>query len=269
MPKMKLFAKGKKPLIMAHRGTKNFPENSKEAFKEAVSMNVDVIETDVHITRDEEIVIFHDETVDRITNGKGKISNLNLEELKLLDIGYFFKDEKGNYSFRGKNFHILTLDELFTTFPDTQVNLDIKTPDKRAIELVGNKIRQYGRETNIIVGSFHQEIIDLLRDKYPTVYTAAGPNDVKKFILRHSIKLNWTMRNFKYQCFQIPVFHGNRRIITKKFVNWAHKKELAVHAWTINDETTMRELIELKIDGIFTDKPSLLSEISEEYSRKS
>lgn len=268
MKKMKLFAKGRKPLIMAHRGSNNFPENSLQAFTEAVSMNVDVIETDVRLTRDEEIVIFHDESVDRITNEKGKICDLNLEELKLLDMGYYFKDKNGNFPFRSKNYYILTLDELFTTFPDIQINLDIKSSNKIAVELVGSKIKQYDRENNVIVGSFHQKIIESFRDKFTVINTVAGPKDVKNFILRNTLYLNWTIRNLKYNCFQLPIYYGEKRIIDRKFIDWAHKKDLSVHVWTINNEKEMKELIELNVDGIFTDNPLLLGKVIKEFLKE-
>ena len=113
------------PRVVAHRGdSKYYPENTIPAFISAREIGVDVIETDVHLTRDGKIVIWHDPTLERNTNGKGTIESHTLSELKALDAGYTFTEDGGKtYPFRGKGVQLATLDEALKALPDTRFNI--------------------------------------------------------------------------------------------------------------------------------------------------
>ena len=119
------------PRVVAHRGdSHNFPENTMPAFLSAVNMGIDVVETDVHLTKDGEIVIWHDPTLERNTDGKGVIEEHTLSELRVYDAGYTFtKDSGRTYPFRGQGIHISTLEEVLEACPGQRFNIDLKTDD--------------------------------------------------------------------------------------------------------------------------------------------
>lgn len=256
----KNFVRNKRPLICAHRGAKlQFPENSLPSFQEAARLKVHLIETDVHLTRDKELVIFHDESLDRTTDMKGSIKDYTLNELREMDIGYNFQPEK-EFPFRNKNLKVLTIKELFVAFPAFWINIDLKDNDLIAAEVLADQIRKYNREKKVIVGSFHSQVLEHFRKLSPKVATSAHPEEVKQFIIRmrtHTLAL----LKPRYACFEVPIKHGDTIIVSEKFIQSAHNKDLAVMVWTINDEQTMHNLLDLGVDGLFTDNPQLLIDV--------
>ncbi|MFX0066811.1 MAG: glycerophosphodiester phosphodiesterase [Candidatus Hermodarchaeota archaeon] len=256
------FLKSKRPLVCAHRGAKaKFPENSLPSFQEAARLNVDILETDVHLTKDNELVIFHDESLDRTTDKKGLIRDYTLEELRQIDVGYNFLLD-GQFPFRGKNLHILTLKNLFEAFPSFWINIDIKTNEFKAAEILVRLLREYNREKSVIIGSFHPPVLEYFRKMAPNVATAAHPGEVRRFII-HLRTHTLTLFKPRFAAFQVPIKHGETTIITRKFIQAAHKKGIVVMVWTINDEKTMNWLLDLEIDGIFTDDPQLMLHVLE------
>ncbi len=259
-----LWSNKKRPLVMAHRGDQaTAPENTILAMESAVKVGADVLETDVRMTKDKELVLFHDETLDRTTNGTGKISDYTLDELKQLDFGFNFTPDGGKtYPFRGKGLTVVTVEEAFTRFTNVAFNLDIKDKESIAPKLLADIIRSHHREDAVIVASFHPEQIKRFRNILPTVKTAAHPLEVKRFVMFLSLKIpSFFIRGLDYSAFQVPLEYNGRQIVTKRFVRMAHRKNVLVHVWTINDCETMERLIDLGVDGIFTDKPSLLIEL--------
>ena len=283
------FLKGKKPLVMAHRGDSiNIPENSLQAYQDAYDLKVDVIETDLRITKDDNIIFFHDAKVDRTTNGKGSVKSLSLYQLKKLDQGYRFKgydDLEGSYPYRGKGLQIQSLEENLTRFPKVRFNLDIKDRDPKASEILAKQLKELDAEDRVMVGSFHNNQIKRFREQ-SAAPTSAGPIEVLRFRdhIRKWIKKN---KNFKitedltleqeivigeslpYFALQIPeklffikTFQG------PKFFQVSHMLDIAIHVWTINDPGDMFRLLDWGVDGIFSDNPKLLQEIVDFKFRK-
>lgn len=254
------FLKGKRPLVMAHRGRSAFtPESSLLAFKEAYDLNVDVLETDIRITKDGIPVIFHDETLDRTTNGKGKISDFNLDELIEFDLGYWhLNKEKDAYPFRNKGLQILPLHIFFEKFPKVKINLDIKDDYKKASSIIFETIKDSGAEHRVLVGSFHNEQILRFREisKHYEIPTSANTKEVLAFVSNL-----WIFSKKDYCALQVPLTHSFIKIVTASSIKRAHRKNIAVHPWTINDKEIMLSLLTWKIDGIFTDDPELLIEV--------
>ncbi|MHA1551753.1 MAG: glycerophosphodiester phosphodiesterase [Candidatus Heimdallarchaeaceae archaeon] len=254
------FLKGKRPLVMAHRGRSAFtPESSFLAFKEAYDLNVDVLETDIRITKDGIPVIFHDETLDRTTNGKGKISDFNLDELMAFDLGYWHtKKEKGEYPFRNMGLHILPLQSFFEKFPRVKINLDIKDEFKQAPSILFETIKDSGAEQRVLVGSFHNKQIIRFREisKHFEIPTSANSKEVLAFVSNL-----WIFSKKDYCALQVPLTHSFIKIVTASSIKKAHRNRIAVHPWTINNKEIMLSLLSWKIDGIFTDDPELLIEV--------
>ena len=256
----------KRPLIMAHRGdSENTPENTMLALEAAVSIGVDVLESDVRLTKDDEIVLFHDEDLERTTGATGTIRSRTLEELLQIDFGYNFTPDNGlTFPFRGTGLKIVTLREAFERFPEMIFNLDIKDTFPSAPMELARLISHLERLDSVMVGSFHNNQLERFRELIPSVPTSAHPGEVKNFVLNTKIGLpRIKIEDIQYRAFQVPVKSGPLKVITEKFVRKAHELDLAVHVWTINDSSTMNHLLDLGIDGIFTDQPALLREVLE------
>lgn len=265
------FVHAKRPMVMAHRGdSANIPENTLESFQDAYKLNVDVIETDVRLTKDGQFVFFHDPKVNRTTNKKGKISDFTLEELKQLDAGYNYKDSNGNYPFRGKGLRICSLKEIIPLFPNVKFNMDIKDKDPKAPQILAEVLKELKVEERVQVGSFHQKQIDAFR-KLSKCPTSAGPKETLEFrkismkwVKDHKEKLNQDIslsqedifnHALDYVSLTIPEKLGPLKVITEDMIKFAHKIGIAVFVWTVNDPIQMRKLINWGVDGIFTDVP--------------
>ncbi|MHA1994561.1 MAG: glycerophosphodiester phosphodiesterase [Candidatus Hodarchaeales archaeon] len=260
------FLSPSRPLVMAHRGDQTVsPENSLLALKNASLLEIDFIESDIRITKDHELILFHDDTLDRTTNASGRIIDYTLDELESeVDVGYHFTlDDGKTFPCRGKDWRVVTLRQAFQIFPSMRFNLDIKDSESEAPRLLADLITEFDREKSVLIGSFHHDQIVRFRKLLPHIPTAASPNEVKNFIIRHKIRMN-RLISPKYLALQVPVNYNGTRIITPAFVSDAHKRNLAVHVWTINDRATMEWLIGLGVDGIFTDDPWLLLEALQE-----
>lgn len=260
---MKIFDVGR-PLIMAHRGdSQNTPENTMLALESAASIGVDVLESDVHLTQDDKLVLFHDEDLKRTTGVEGTIRSLTLNELRDIDFGYTFTADGGtSFPFRGKGHSIVTLQEALERFPNTIFNLDIKDTFPSAPVELAKSISQMGRSDSVIVSSFHDIQIERFRKLMPKVPTSAHPGEVRKFVLNTKLGLpRIRSDDIHYKSFAVPMKSGPLKVVTQKFVRKAHEYNLAVHVWTINDSPTMNKLLDLGVDGIFTDNPKLLKEV--------
>ena len=268
--KQKSFFNHTRPLVIAHQGGELLaPSNTMAAFKNAANMGVDVLETDIHITKDGHLVTIHDPSVDRTTNGKGNVSDLTLAELQALDAGYHFQDLDGSYSFRDKGVYIPTVEEMFKTFNDMKIEIEIKddNPPER-IEEIASKlwdlIEKYQMEEKIMIGSFDQEILKTF-EQYAKgrVAITAGRQEVKSFVVYHKFFL----RNLyvpTVDAFQIPVEDSGFDLTDQRLIDGAHRLGMEIHYWTIDDPKTMEKLIDAGADGILTNRPDLLLKLLEE-----
>jgi glycerophosphoryl diester phosphodiesterase len=257
-----------RPLIFAHRGGASLaPENTVLALRTAVGLGVDVIETDLQLTKDNQFVLFHDEDLSRMAGREEAIQDLTLDELKQIDITYNLTPDDGvTFPYRGQGHQILTLAEAFDEFVDTVFNLDIKNKeDREAPELLADELKKHGRENSVIVASFHDRQLKRFRTIMPNVSTAASPGEVSKFVFGVKARtLRLVARNLQYRAFQVPITYGKINVVGDKFVNAAHERGIAVHVWTINDRATMEQLIDMEVDGIMTDSPEMLRELYRE-----
>ena len=261
-----------RPLVIAHRGdSSNVPENTIQAFEDAFKLDVDCLETDVHITKDNQFVLFHDDAVDRTTEAKGLISSFTLSELKKLDAGYRFQPP--NFPFRGKGLQIQTLDEILQKFP-IRFNLDIKDKDPKVPKLLAEKLKELRVEDRVMVASFHQGQIKRFR-RFSDIPTSAGRKEVfkfwriaKKWIRKHHNNVEKLSQKkifgseLPYYALQIPERNYFLRFITPELIKFAHINgiDISIQVWTINDDKDIRRFLDWGIDGIFTDKPKLMLE---------
>jgi glycerophosphoryl diester phosphodiesterase len=251
-------AKTHHPLVMAHRGGAGlWPENTLYAFSRAAEMGVDVLETDLHSTSDGALVIMHDPRVDRTTNGTGPISGMTLAQLKKLDAAYHWTDDGKSFPLRGRGIGVPTLLELFRAFPTLRFNIDIKQAQPSLVKPFCRLIRESGMTDKVLVASFDSSVLEEFRRECAEVATGASAADVSRFLALKTLEQTNTRGPFAH-VLQVPESAGGRQLLTRELVEAAHRQHLEVHAWTINDEATMRRLIALDIDGIITDYPDRL-----------
>jgi glycerophosphoryl diester phosphodiesterase len=259
----KIFAeKHSKPLIFAHRGGRGIaPENTLTAFRRSFELGVDVLELDIHASKDGELVVIHDRSVDRTTDGKGLVAEKNFAELEKLDAGYNWTNDGGKtFPFRGQGVKIPTLREVFEEFPNTIINIEPKHDTPSPVKPLCDLIIEFKRTDKVIVGSFHDGVLEDFRQNCKEVATSASPSEASGFLARYEVGLddNYTP---KMQALQIPQRIGSFEIVTRDYLKAARKKHLQVHVWTINKTEDMKRLIDLGVDGIMTDYPDRLLEI--------
>ncbi len=249
-------------MVFAHRGGGGLlPENTLLAFEDSAKLGVDFLELDIHATSDGALVVMHDAAVDRTTDGRGKISEMTLDAAKKLDAGDKFSPDDGKtFPFRGKGVTIPTLAEVFDALPEMNFNIEPKQQTPSIIKPLCNLIRARKMTEKIIVGSFNQKVIDEFRAECPEIATSASPKEVSEFLALSKTGLS-EADNPPMQALQVPEGLGELSVITRDFVADAHRKNLRVHVWTINDTADMRRLIDLGVDGIMTDYPDRLIKI--------
>lgn len=254
-----------RPMNMAHRGGSALaPENTMLAFQTALSLGADVIELDVHASADGELVVIHDETVDRTTDGQGLVSQMTLAELKKLDAGYRYTLDNGaTFPYRGKGLQIPTLREVLEAFPDARVNIEIKQTDPPIEEALAALIRELNAEERVLVVAQDDGAIKRFRRLAHGVATGASTGEVRTFYLFQRAGLASLYRPVAH-ALQVPLRSGGTELVTPAFVEAAHKQGMQVHVWTINLPGDMRRLLDMGVDGIITDRPDLLRQVMAE-----
>lgn len=253
------------PLLFAHRGGAALaPENTLAAFQNAVDLGADALELDIRLTADGELVVIHDDTVDRTTDGAGKVIDKTVAELKQLDAGHRFTLDAGKtYPFRGKGVVIPTLTEVLRAFPDRIINIDIKDPLPAAAEHLADVIDAAGAQDRVIVGSFHDDTLRRFSRLAPGVATIAGVNETRFFTVLQRLGLTRLHRPLG-DIYEIPPASGAFCLDTPRFITRAHTLNQRVVYWTIDDPAEMRRLLERGADGIITDRPDLAAQVFRE-----
>ena len=233
-------------LIFAHRGASAFaPENTMAAFLLAIEKGSKAIEFDVQLTKDEQVVIFHDFTLKRIVGEKGYIKDYTLEELKKFDIGVWYGEDFANE-------RIITLEDILITIPKGIIlNVEIKNLIEHQ-ELVSKKvvelINKYERKDDVIISAFDHEV---LRHVYKL------DKDIKVGLLIYANILEpWNYAALNN--IGIYSIHPTEEYVDKKFIEKAHGKGLKVLSYTVNSSERAKELMEMGIDGIFSDNPKII-----------
>ena len=233
------------PIPFAHRGgALEFPENTMAAFEGAVGLGYRYVETDVHATADGVLLAFHDDVLDRVTDRSGVIAELAFEEVRAAKVG-------------GTD-DVPLLEDVLATWPDVRVNIDPK--DDRAVEPLVDLLRRTGAIDRVCVGAFSDERLVRVRDALPGVCTSLGPVGTLQLGLAAAGE---DVGPLDAACAQVPTHYGDTEIVTEPFLAEAHRRGMQVHVWTVDDEAEMERLLDLGVDGLMTDRPSLLRAVLE------
>lgn len=247
------------PRVIAHRGGRGlWPENTMYAFRHALALGVDVLEMDIRRSADGALVVLHDETVERTTDGSAPVSTLTVAQLEHLDAGYRWTPDGGRtYPLRGKGIAVPTLAEVLRAFPQARLNLEIKTPDASLAIALCDLIRRDGAEQRVAVASFHQGPMDAFRGACPDVATSATQDEVVRFVGLQTVFLAPLFEPHA-QAFQVPETAGRITVVDPTFAREARRRNLKLEVWTVNEIADMRRLLALPVDGIITDYPDRL-----------
>lgn len=256
---------GARPFVIAHRcGAFEAPENTIAALTIAAeSSAIDAVELDVRLTRDGQLVVIHDATVDRTTSGAGLVSSFTLRQLKRFDAGYHFTNDKGStYPYRGKGITIPTLDEVLTQFPNLGLFVELKDSNDAAASALSKLLEKHNAFDRVIV-----VMIDVkhragkrLRKLEPRIKTGHTSREISAFVALSKFKLSGLFK-VKGYTFEVPMRKFRINLPTASFIRQAHKKGISVLVWTINEPSIMRQCIELGVDGIITDDVRTLKRI--------
>ena len=247
------------PFGIAHRGgAEELPENTIPAFEAAVKLGYRHLETDAHVSRDGVVYAFHDTVLERVTDGQGALEELDSSVIARADAAYSFAPRgDGDAPLRGSGIGIPTMEEVLTTWPGVFVNIDCKSD--AVVEPLVTLLRRLNAFDRTCIGSFADGRITRVRTlTRGEVCTSAGPRAITAawFASRSG-----RMPRFGADCLQVPTHSGRVRIVDRRFVDAAHRAGLQVHIWTIDDEAEMRSLLDLGVDAIMTDRPTLLREV--------
>jgi len=253
------YLSGNRPFGFAHRGgSLLWPENTLTSFRGALDLGYTHIETDLHLTRDGHLVIFHDARVDRTTNGSGPIRSMTLAEVKRLDAGHRFVALDGGFPFRGKDVRVPTLDEALALDPHLFLNLEMKHP--MALEL-WDFVEDRGIHDRVLIGCASQKGGDAFRTLAAgRVPTSPGVKGVLDFWLASRAGLD-RFRSYDFEALQVPPSHSGLTVVDPPFVAAARRHGIQIHVWTIDQPSEMRRLLALGVDAVMTDRPDLLRDI--------
>jgi glycerophosphoryl diester phosphodiesterase len=253
------------PVNLAHRGASALaPENTIEAFRLAVEAGAGGLELDVHMTRDGHIVVIHDATVDRTTNGSGAVSEMTLDELRRLDAGHTFSPDGGpTRPYRGRGVRVPTLGEVLEGFPVVAVNIEIKAGTPGIEETVLGVLREANALGRALVVSTPHDIVKRFRKvSGGHVSTGASRWEIGVFYILSRVRLERLVRP-AYDALQVPLRYRGITVVTPRFVRAAHARGVRVDAWTINQADEMSRLLDLGVDVIMTDRPGTLAAVLE------
>ena len=272
-------------LNIAHQGGEDeVPSNTMYAYERSLRIGADMLEVDIHTSADGELVVLHDATVDRTTDGSGRVYDMTLEEIQKLDAGHNMVPGEGteadrpaaDYPFRGvrlgerkpppgfapDDFRIPTLDEVMRAYPSVPINIEIKgAADSdvgsfmRNAEALATYLNELGRVDGIMVASFNDAALARFHELAPQIDMAPA------LAAAGAYKFGSVPPPEGVRAFQVPLAFSGVTVVDEEFIDRAHRDGYGVHVWTINDPAEMRQLLDWDADGIMTAEPIVLEQV--------
>ena len=279
-------------MVSAHRaGRRLFPQGTMMAFEGCVNsetFNTDIFEFDVRLTADEKLIILHDDTLDEVTNASeyfGKTENYpedyTYEEIYNLNFGEYFKNENGETPYKGLrgedipyNLRVLTVSEALSYVESNGryfYNIEIKNSGEagfKAADIIYGILSDMNLIDRAIIASFNKDVILYLEENYPDLIRSAYNMEVVGLFLDSLLDIDRPEGYYKFNLLQVPPDKYIVNLGTSKFVNYAHKNNIAVHYWTINDTEKMLFLQSIGTDGIITDIPDVAFEVLNNHNEE-
>ena len=243
--------------VIAHRGGKGeAPEETLFAFAHAKSLDVDVLEMDIRVTRDGELVLMHNPTVRATTNGWLPVRCYRLAELQKLDAAYKWNPNGlPKPPHRGEGIIVPTFRQVLEQFSDMRMNIEIKgwhpLDAKKIAKKFCDLLVEFGMTRRVLVASFHSPVLRVIRMELPAVAISASTFEVIRFV----VSSRFGSGNYRPN---VAAIQTSSKSINRKVVQAARKLGLKLHGFTVNEVADMKRLIDLGVDGIVTDFPQRL-----------
>jgi glycerophosphoryl diester phosphodiesterase len=250
------------PVAIAHRGgAKLRPENTLPAFEHALTLGVDALECDVHLSRDGEPVLIHDATLDRTTDAFGPVSGLTADELSRVDAGYRFGASE-RFPFRGRGVSVPRLSALLDRSAGVPVIVEIKGEDPRIANRVIDVVSACAAEGRIVLAGFSQVVLATARRRAPDLVTSASRLEVQAALRRAYVRLAPSRAGF--QLMQVPLRLRGQRVLSRTFVRVLRRAGIPVQAWIVDEIEDMQRVLDWGVTGIISDRPDRAVEVIKE-----
>lgn len=263
------FLNGSTPRVFGHRGAAGLaPENTLPSFALGIELGADILELDVHATRDGEIVVFHDPTLERTTSGEGALKELSFAQLQKLDAGHHFTRDGRDHPYRGHGITVPSFEQLLLRFPQVRCNVEVKQADPPIAETVVRLVRRLGAADRVLLAAEHGEIMEDIRRHGDGIATSFSAPEVVEFIGR--VRDNNLSNYHPAGCaLQIPARYGDTILAAADTIAAKRQLGLEMHIWTVNQADEMEELLALGVDGLISDLPGLARTVTDRWSKRS
>jgi glycerophosphoryl diester phosphodiesterase len=255
---MRAFLDHPTPIAIAHRGgADELPENTLPAFDAAVELGYHHLETDAHLSSDGVVFSFHDHVLERVTDRRGRLSQLSAAEISGADAAYHFSPDGQSFPLRGTGIGVPTMEDVLTRWPGVFVNIDTKSDV--VVEPLVELLRRLDAFDRVCIGSFSDERLRRVRRLSDgAICTSMGPAGITAAWLASR---TGRMPRLQADCLQVPVRARRLVVVDRRFVDAAQGAGLQVHVWTIDNSAEMTDLLDLGVDAIMTDRPRLLRDV--------
>lgn len=256
-----------RPLVIGHRGWGGrYPENTLLSLTEAAGLGVDAIEIDVMPTLDGELVLSHEEYLEYQTDGRGRVLDHSLRELRKLDAGFRFSPDGGQtFPYRGAGLKMVSLEEAITALPDSVLYLDLKSDEPRFIRALLRVIREFRCERRVLLCSFYPRAIAQVRRLRPDLSTAADPSEIQRLFALSKLGIDSLLGRRTSCAVHLPERRHGLHVLNDKLMRTAKSIGLGVIAWTINDPADIERLLDFGVDGMMSDHPDRVLDV---FSRR-
>ena len=257
------FVDASRPLVFAHRGGSALaPENTLAAFDRGLSLGADGLELDVHLSRDGRVVVHHDASLERTTDGAGPVAARSAEELARLDAGYRFCLD-GDFRFRSRGFSVPTLATVLARYPDARVIIELKNGTEALARATLADVRQARALDRVCFASEYPGGLRVIRAMEPAAATSAARPEVRGALVRTWI--GWPLGRPAFQAFQVPEVAGPHRVGSSRMLRAAHRAGLGVQVWTVDCAQDVRRLLEWGVDAVISDRPDVAVAVVREW----
>jgi glycerophosphoryl diester phosphodiesterase len=260
------WARTDRPLVFGHRGGSRLaPENTLAAFDRGVAEGADGLELDVRLSRDGEVMVCHDPTLDRTCDATGAVVDLMASDLARVDAGYRFSPGDGTHPFRGRGLSVPTLREVLARHPVHPFIVELKDHSQAIARAAVDVVREAGALARVCFGSFHRDVVCEVRRVAPGAVTSGARDEV--FWAVTMSRLGFLPPFRRYQALQVPEQRENIRVVTPAFLRAAHRAGVPVQAWVVDGAEDIRRLLAWGVDGIITDRPDVAVRTVAEHVR--
>lgn len=257
----------RRPAHVSHRGgSALWPENTLAAFEGAVrDFHTDVLELDVHLSKDGVVVVSHDPTVDRCTDGTGAIADKTWGELAALDAGARFVDLNGARSFAGKGVRLPRFEDVLVAFPSLRLNVEVKPRTPELVQRFVRLLEQHRALDRVCMGSEQDDVAAALVDAAPRGCHFFPRMALTEFVVGVA-QGSSSAPDARFHVLDMPAEFEGVPLITPAFVDAARAHGRAIFVWTIDDPAEQRALLQAGVDGVMTDRPDLLRRVVDDWT---